>query len=78
MKIVFIVFLLVAVSVEAQVPLRAGMKINSSITVTKNLYQLSAANDVSSPVIEITGDSIVVDFNGALLKGDKESECTRI
>ncbi|HTL09109.1 MAG TPA: hypothetical protein VL307_12650, partial [Chitinophagaceae bacterium] len=48
------------------VPLTAGMKITSSLTITPGNYPLTNGE---APVISIEGDNIIVDFNQAVLDG---------
>src|SRR5215211_7766537 len=54
--------------------LRAGMKITTSLKVRKAVYSLNAKTDITSPLIEITGENIVVDFNDALLRGSTDKQ----
>lgn len=51
------------------VPLRKGMVITRSVTIKKGVYRLNGANDTTTGVIVISGNRIVVDFNGAVLEG---------
>lgn len=62
---------IITTSLHAQlVSLKAGMKVTSSIKVQPGNYALQASADLSTPVIEISGDNIVVDFNNATLRGN--------
>lgn len=66
------IFLLIATTaLHAQlVSLKPGMKITSSIKVQPGNYALQASADLNKPVIEISGNNIVVDFNNATLRGN--------
>ncbi len=69
-KIFVLAFILFSNFLFAQEkPLKAGMKIRSSIKITKSTYTL-ISSDLDKPVLEITGKNIIVDFNHALLKGN--------
>jgi len=50
------------------------MKINASMKIKKDYYQFDASKDFQSPVIEIEGNDIVVDFNGATMKGSNDKQ----
>ncbi|KAA9037597.1 hypothetical protein FW778_16005 [Ginsengibacter hankyongi] len=54
---------------QATVPLKNGMVIFHSITVKNSYYKFNAGRSSGTGVIEIKGDNIVVDFNGAVLQG---------
>ncbi len=53
-----------------QVTLERGMVINRSVSVRPGTYVLGASDSMSSPVLTIEGNDIVVDFNGAEVIGD--------
>jgi parallel beta-helix repeat protein len=76
MKIFFtILLILTASALHAQlVSLKGGMKITSSIKVQPGNYALQAGADLNTPVIEISGDNIVVDFNNATLRGNNGNQ----
>ena len=67
MRILIILFLLSPLLSYSQIELKAGMKITSSVKIIKKNYRLHGAMDLSIPVIEISGENIIVDFNDALL-----------
>lgn len=54
--------------------LKAGMKINSSVKVRGAVYSLNAKADLATPLIEISGENIVVDFNNAVLRGSIDKQ----
>lgn len=67
---VTILFCFVATSLHAQLaPLKTGMKITASFKALPGNYALEST-DLTTPVIEISGDNIVVDFNNAMLRGN--------
>src|SRR5690348_5526661 len=74
MRIILVFCLLLPFFLQAQVPLTAGMKIHSSLVAEKKSYELSGAMDLSTPLIEISGNDVVIDFNGAILKGNNKNE----
>ncbi|MDQ6890991.1 MAG: right-handed parallel beta-helix repeat-containing protein, partial [Bacteroidota bacterium] len=51
------------------VPLTNGMVITHSLIIKKGIYKFNGSHSVDKSVIEIRGDHIVVDFNGAVLQG---------
>src|SRR6266480_4726922 len=61
--------LFVSIATEGQLNLEPGLKIHSSVIIRKTLYKLNALQDLSAPIIEISGENIVIDFNNAMLKG---------
>ena len=67
-------FLFLPIFSHAQTCLTPGMKIQSSIVIEKKEYKFAARTNLSTPLIEISGNDIVVDFNGAMLKGNKDNE----
>jgi parallel beta-helix repeat protein len=74
-KLVFLLFILASTVLHAQqVELKAGMKITASITVRKSVYALNAVDGLQQPLIEISGNDIVVDFNNAILKGSNDKQ----
>jgi parallel beta-helix repeat protein len=56
-------------SVTGQVILKKGMKIRSSVLIKKAVYHLGGTA-VDDPVIEVSGNNIVVDFNGSIMEGN--------
>lgn len=56
------------------VELEAGMVIDASMTIRPGQYVLPAGDSLDQPVLTITGDDIVVDFNGAQLVGAAEEQ----
>lgn len=57
---------------DSLVDLQPGMTIERSVRVRPGLYRLPAPADSASAAITIRGDSIVVDFQGAVLTGAEE------
>jgi len=57
---------------QAPVPLKSGMVISHSIMVKNSYYKFNAGHSSQRSVIEIKGDNIVVDFNGAVLQGSND------
>lgn len=51
--------------------LTARTTIHRSVKIKKQVYHLNGSDSLSRPVITISGDNIVVDFNGATLFGSK-------
>ena len=63
-------FLFVSVSVLAQEkPISAGMKIQRSVKIQKNVYRLDAPSDTAKTLILVEGNDIVIDFSNAELRG---------
>lgn len=56
------------------VPLSKGMVISHSVSIKRSIYKLNAGNSLQKSVIAIKGNNIVVDFNGAVLEGNIDSE----
>jgi parallel beta-helix repeat protein len=56
------------------VPLKKGMVITHSVTIKKANYGLNASGALDHPVITISGNDIVVDFNGAVLMGSNDKK----
>ena len=52
--------------------LKKGMAISQSVTIKNSIYKFDANYSTKKGVIEINGDNIVVDFNGAVLHGSNE------
>ncbi|HEX6179944.1 MAG TPA: right-handed parallel beta-helix repeat-containing protein, partial [Chitinophagaceae bacterium] len=76
-----LLFILATATVNGQViDLKQGMKITSSVTIRKALYSINspdASGKVSletAPVIEISGNNIVIDFNNARLTGSNDKD----
>jgi parallel beta-helix repeat protein len=72
-----LLFLLVFAPIFAHAQLaelKAGMKITTSLKMRGAVYALSAKEDFATPLIEITGENIVVDFNGATLRGSVDKQ----
>src|SRR5690348_9453795 len=55
------------------VELRPGMVITSSVRVVPKTYRLPAPASLDSAVVTIRGDSITVDFAGAMMEGQAPS-----
>ncbi|MEO8333914.1 MAG: NosD domain-containing protein [bacterium] len=53
----------------AEIELRRGMVITSSVRIARHVYSLPANPSLDSAIIVIRGDDITVDFNGAELRG---------
>src|SRR5688572_3617743 len=67
--------LLIAVTANAQVELQPGMKINASVKINGRVYAMNALSDsLNKPLIEISGNDIVIDFDGALLRGSNDKQ----
>lgn len=74
-KLLFLLVFFTPALVQAQfTDLKAGMKITTSVKVRKAVYSLNAKTDLTSPLIEITGENIVVDFNDAILRGSVDKQ----
>lgn len=74
-KILFLLVFFTPALVHAQLTeLKAGMKITTSIKVRKAAFSLNAKMDLNTPLIEITGENIVVDFNDATLRGSLDKQ----
>jgi parallel beta-helix repeat protein len=58
----------------AQVSIKSGMIIKRSTKIKKDSYNISSINNLSKAVIVIEGNNITVDFNDAVLKGNKAGE----
>jgi len=56
---------------QRQVPLKKNMQISQSVIIQKNIYELNGNDSLKNALIEISGNDIVVDFNGAVLIGSK-------
>src|SRR5450759_3713666 len=56
-----------------EVNLRRGLVITSSARIVRGTYNLPAHPSVDSAVIIIRGDNITVDFNGAELRGTRNT-----
>lgn len=56
------------------VELKAGMKITSSVKVRRAVYTLNGTDSLNRPVIEISGNNIVVDFDNAELRGSLDKQ----
>ena len=65
-------FLFLFSCTNKEIELKPGMTINRSVIIKPGEYVLNAAEDLSTPVITIEGKNIVVDFNGAILKGSNQ------
>jgi len=73
--ILFLPLLLFTVLVQAQKKsLKAGLVINRSVQIKKKIYPLRASADLLQPAVIIEGNDITVDFNNAVLKGNKAEE----
>lgn len=56
-------------SLGQQVQVTSGMHIQQSAEIRNAVYNLPAPVDTAAAVISITGDNLVIDFNGAELNG---------
>ncbi len=73
LKIFFFLIVLFCLGCNNQeIELKAGMTINHSVKVKPGIYSLNGSEDLTKPVITIEGKDIVIDFNGAVLKGSNE------
>lgn len=63
-----LLFFLTTASYTQQTELRSGMKITHSVVIRQKVYSLQSTV-TGHPVLEITGDNITIDFNGAVLQG---------
>ena len=62
---------LLAAAVNAQaISLQSGMAIRRSVQVRRMVYQLPAPKDTAQSVLVIEGNDLVIDFNGAELRGE--------
>src|SRR5688572_3036346 len=52
--------------------LTKGMKISKTTKIKKAVYSIDGSNDLTSPVVNIEGENIVIDFNNVLLKGSNK------
>ncbi|HYF29928.1 MAG TPA: right-handed parallel beta-helix repeat-containing protein, partial [Chitinophagaceae bacterium] len=74
-SLLLLVSICIAATAHAQLTeLKPGMKITASVKVRKALFTLKAQQDLSTPVIEISGNNIVVDFNNAILNGSNDQQ----
>jgi parallel beta-helix repeat (two copies) len=73
MKVIIFLFLastyLPGVVLSADIPLSNGMIIRSSVKIIKADYKINGDTSLRESVIIIDGNDIIVDFNGAELKG---------
>lgn len=58
---------------KKEIPIEAGMRITSSVTIAPGSYLLAATDSLDQAVITIEGNDITVDFNGAVLRGAPDS-----
>lgn len=75
-KIIFLLVILSVTSAKAQqseTPIRKGDIITKSIKVKKGTYYFGKTESLT-PWLVIDGDNITVDFNGAVLKGNKNEK----
>lgn len=68
-----VVFALPGFLMAQDVVLKKGMKLTRSARVKKMEYKLKAAAG-ALPVIMVEGDNVVIDFNHAILRGNKEAD----
>ncbi|MFN2457462.1 MAG: right-handed parallel beta-helix repeat-containing protein [Chitinophagaceae bacterium] len=52
-----------------EMALTKSMVIKKSVKIKKTTYKLSASENLALPVIRITGNNVIVDFNNAALQG---------
>jgi nitrous oxidase accessory protein NosD len=75
MKKFLLILLFTPLFADAQLTeLKPGMKISQSVKVRRAVYALNAKTELATPVIEITGENIVVDFDGATLRGSNDKQ----
>jgi len=55
------------------IDLGLGKHITHSVVVRNRVYNLTAKDEIQTPVIVISGENVVVDFNGATLRGSNEN-----
>ncbi len=69
----FVLFFFLAISSTGagaqHLLLKKGMKIDRSVTIRAFDYNYRADTDLNNPFLTISGNNIVVDFNGAILTG---------
>ena len=49
-----------------------GMKISKTTKIKKAVYSIDGSNELTSSVITIEGNNMVIDFNNAVLKGSNK------
>lgn len=59
---------------QKSVPLHSNMHITHSVTIKKGTYHLDGADSLSQGAIIIEGNNITVDFNGAVISGNRNEE----
>lgn len=65
------IFLLLAFGMAGQVAvISTAMKISKTTTFKKTIYRIEGLPDSSVGIVNIQGNNIIVDFNGAELRGD--------
>jgi parallel beta-helix repeat protein len=75
----FIVFLLLLnhsndLKANPELPLKPGMVIRSSVTIIRQQYFLNAPDSLLTPLVQIEGSNITVDFNDAVLQGSNDRQ----
>jgi nitrous oxidase accessory protein NosD len=75
-RILFVLcsLLLVAVVNAQGIRLQSGMRISRSVQVRRMVYSLPAPRDTAQSVLIIEGDNLVIDFNGAELRGEGSAQ----
>ncbi len=68
----FAVLFLIPGAYAGSIDLKAGLVIQSSVTVNRSNYHLNAGSTLTTPVITITGKNITVDFNECVLQGSND------
>lgn len=66
------VFLIYCSCEESLISLKNGLELQHSCTIKEGIYQINAEEAFAKPLIKISGDNLVIDFNKAILKGAKE------
>jgi parallel beta-helix repeat protein len=56
------------------IPLRKGLLITSSVTISRETYFLSADTSLQMPLIIISGNDLTVDFNDCVLHGSADKK----
>ncbi|MEO8116806.1 MAG: right-handed parallel beta-helix repeat-containing protein, partial [Bacteroidota bacterium] len=71
MALLMVFFMGIKVNAQKQLTLQKNMHINQSAIIQKKIYDFPGNDSLKMAVIEISGDDIVIDFNGAVLDGSK-------
>lgn len=71
--LIFLLMLVCVVS-NAQIVLKRGMVINKSVKIKKGAYALNGFDSLDKSVLVIEGNNLIIDFNGAELKGSNNKK----